>query len=326
MSWDWLSVKMVAHFKKTDYNKAWKYIEKAIALQPENSEMLMTHCKIYKEKGLIEEAKEDAERGMDLATKEGKWELLTEFRRLQEELSKEEEPDKTLIDFSVGKETFWMVKVKGGTFMMGETAEQRYDAFGRESLAHQVTLGDYYIGETVVTQELWKAVMGNNPSNRKGDNLPVEMVSWEDAQIFIKKLNQETVRTFRLPTEAEWEFAARGGKNSWGYKYSGSDNLDEVAWYEDNSGGKTHPVKGKKANELGLYDMSGNVWEWCQDWFGGYSGDAQSNPQGPTSGSGRVLRGGGWGSYAGRCRVSSRYCYAPVYRNGSVGFRLVMCP
>lgn len=314
-----------AHFKKTDYNKAWKYIEKAIAIQPENSEMLMTHCKIYKEKGWIEEAKEDAERGMDLATKEGKWELLTEFRRLQEELSKIEEPDKTRIDFSVGKVTFWMVKVKGGTFMMGATAEQGSDADGDEKPAHQVTLSDYYIGETVVTQELWKAVMGNNPSNWKGYKLPVERVSWEDAQEFIKKLNRETGRTFRLPTEAEWEYAARGGKKSKGYKYSGSNSLDEVAWYDGNSGDKTHPVKGKKANVLGLYDMSGNVWEWCQDWFGEYSGKAEANPQGASSGAVRVCRGGSWFNIARDCRVSLRGGITPTTRYDTLGFRLVVC-
>ena len=312
--------------KKSDYKEAWKYIEKAIALQPENSEMLMTRCKIYKEKGLIEEAKMEAERGMDMAMKEGKPELLTEFRRLQEELSKIEEPDKTRIDFSVGKETFWMVKVKGGTFMMGATAEQGSNAFGDEKPAHQVTLSDYYIGETVVTQELWKAVMGNNPSYWKGDKLPVEHVSWEEAQEFIQKLNRETGRTFRLPTEAEWEYAARGGKKSKGYKYSGSNSLDGVAWYDGNSGDKTHPVKGKKANELWLYDMSGNVWEWCQDWYDDYSGDAQLNPQGPSSGSDRVLRGGSWGSLARYCRVSYRGCDTPMLYLIGVGFRLVMCP
>ena len=224
---------------------------------------------------------------------------------------------------------FKMVKVEGGTFMIGATEEQGTDALDWEKPVHQVTLSDYYIGETVVTQELWKAVMGNNPSRWEGNDLPVEMVSWEDAQEFIEKLNRETGWKFRLPTEAEWEYAARGGKKSQRYKYSGSDNLDEVAWYDGNSkvnsGKMTHLVKEKKANELGLYDMSGNVWEWCQDWYGEYSGRAQTNPQGPSSGADRVCRGGGWATYARGCRVSNRSFEKPANRDDiSRGFRLVV--
>jgi formylglycine-generating enzyme required for sulfatase activity len=227
-------------------------------------------------------------------------------------------------EFEVKGVKFKMVKVEGGAFTMGATAEQGSDAWDGEKPAHQVTLSDYYIGETQVTQALWKSVMGNNPSYWKGDNLPVERVSWEDAQEFIQKLIQETGRTFRLPAEAEWEYAARGGKKSKGYKYSGSNSIDEVAWYS-NSGGKTHSVKAKKANELGLYDMSGNVFEWCNDWYGKYSSDAQTNPQGPDEGSRRVLRGGGWRSIAGNCRVSYRFISSRDHDN-NVGFRLVMCP
>lgn len=221
---------------------------------------------------------------------------------------------------------FKMVYVEGGSFTMGATAEQGSDATADEKPAHQVTLSDYYIGETQVTQALWKAVMGNNPSNWEGDNLPVEGVSWDEAQEFIAKLNGIIGRTFRLPTEAEWEYAARGGKNSKEYKYSGSNSIDEVAWYDENSGDKTHPVKERKANELGLYDMSGNVWEWCNDWYGDYSSDAQTNPQGPDEGSARVFRGGSWRIKARYCRVSFRYCYTPMFRHDYVGFRLVMCP
>ena len=221
---------------------------------------------------------------------------------------------------------FKMVKVEGGTFTMGATAEQGSDAYSNEKPEHQVTLSDYYIGETQVTQELWKAVMGDNPSNWRGENLPVEQVSWEEAQEFIQKLIQKTGCTFRLPTEAEWEYAARGGKNSKGYKYSGSNSIDEVAWYYGNSGVKTHPVKEMKANELGLYDMCGNVREWCNDWYGEYSSDAQTNPQGPKKGSGRVLRGGSWSNAAGSCRVSYRNDDIPMGRHRYVGFRLVMCP
>ena len=228
-------------------------------------------------------------------------------------------------EFEVEGVKFKMVKVEGGTFTMGATKEQGSDAWDDEKPAHQVTLSDYYIGETQVTQALWKAVMGNNPSFWKGDNMPVQ-VSWDEAQEFIKKLNGVTGRTFRLPTEAEWEYAARGGKKSNRYRYSGSYNIDEVAWYDGNSRGKTHPVKEKKANELGLYDMSGNVYEWCNDMYGKYNRAAQTNPQGPDEDSSRVLRGGGWSSNAWRCRVSSRFYYGPMYQNDLVGFRLVMCP
>ncbi len=247
-------------------------------------------------------------------------------RERREKVEKERKEREARGEVEVKGVKFKMVYVEGGTFTMGATAEQGSDAWGDERPTHKVTLSDYYIGETQVTQALWKAVMGDNPSDRKGDNLPVERVSWEDAQEFIKKLNGVTGRTFRLPTEAEWEYAARGGKNSKGYKYSGSNSIDEVAWYDGNSGGKTHPVKEKKANELGLYDMSGNVWEWCNDWYGEYSSDAQTNPQGPEKGSDRVLRGGGWLIYARHCRVSYRYFNAPMGHDHFVGFRLVMCP
>ncbi len=247
-------------------------------------------------------------------------------REQREKEEKERKEREARGEFEVKGVKFKMVKVEGGTFTMGATVEQGSDTDSDEKPAHQVTLRGYYIGETVVTQALWKAVMGNNPSYREGDNLPVEQVSWEDTQEFIEKLNQETGRIFRLPTEAEWEYAARGGKKSKGYKYSGSDKLDEVAWYYRNSGYQTHPVKGKNANELGLYDMSGNVWEWCNDWFGKYSCEAQTNPQGPEKGSCRVLRGGGWGDFARGCRVSYRYYRTPMDRNSNVGFRLVMCP
>lgn len=318
--------KALCNKDKHDYNKAWEYIEKAILLKPKDSEMLMTRCHIYKNKGLIEEAKKDAEHGIELAKKAGNGGLLTDFRRLQDELSKIKDTDLTPIDISVGKETFRMVKVKGGVFTMGATSEQGNVADSDESPAHSVLLDDYCIGETVVTQGIWKAVMDNNPSYFEGDNMPLESVSWDDAQEFVKRLNHKTGMTFRLPTEAEWEYAARGGSKSRGYKYSGSDNLDEVAWYRGNSYGKTHPVKGKMANELGLYDMSGNVWECCQDWYGEYRGDAQPNPQGPTSGSNRVLRGGSWDYYAGSCRVSYRRYDTPMFRLNDVGFRLVMCP
>ena len=217
-----------------------------------------------------------------------------------------------------------MVKVEGSTFTMGATPEQGNDAYEYERPAHQVTLSDYYIGRYEVTQKEWQAVMGDNPSKFYGDNLPVDYVSGNDCQDFINKLNQLTGLKFRLPTEAEWEFAARGGKQSKGYKYSGSDNAKNIAWYEKNSGSKPHQVGTKEPNELGIYDMSGNVGEWCGDWYGRYSSSAQTNPTGPSSGSARVLRGGSWYLYASNCRVSFRGSGDPLGRFYASGFRVVL--
>ena len=221
-----------------------------------------------------------------------------------------------------------MVFVKGGTFTMGATAEQGSDAESDEKPTHSVTVSDFYIGKYEVTQAQWKAVMGSNPSYSKGDNLPVEWVSWNDIQEFITKLNAQTGKKFRLPTEAEWEYAARGGNKSKGYKYSGSNSISDVAWYGDNSSSKIHPVGQKSPNELGIYDMSGNVWEWCQDWYSSsaYSSSSQTNPTGPSSGSSRVLRGGSWNYSAGSCRVSLRYYNTPDYRDFNRGFRLACLP
>ena len=206
-----------------------------------------------------------------------------------------------------------MAYVKGGTFTMGATSEQQ-NPYDGEKPTHRVSLSSFYIGKYEVTQALWKAVMGSNPSHFEGDNLPVENVSWNDCQTFLRKLNAMTGKNFRLPTEAEWEFAARGGNRSRGYQYSGSNVLSDVAWYDDNSGMKTHNVGTKAPNELGIYDMSGNVREWCQDWKKSYSSSAQTNPKGPSSGSYRVFRGGSWGSKARNCRVSSRDYDSPDIR------------
>lgn len=224
-----------------------------------------------------------------------------------------------------------MVYVKGGTFSMGATAEQGDDFWDDEKPVHQVTLSDYYIGKFEVTQGLWEAVMGSNPSYfQNGDDYPVECVSWNDIQTFLTKLNELTGKKYALPTEAQWEYAARGGAKSAGYKYSGSNTIDNVAWYWDNSAVNdthcTHPVGTKQPNELGIYDMSGNVWEWCSDWYDDYNSDAQTNPTGPVTGSSRVLRGGGWYSSAWGCRVSFRDYYAPGYRYGNFGFRVVLLP
>ena len=222
--------------------------------------------------------------------------------------------------------SFEMVYVEGGSFDMGATTEQGSGADSDEKPVHSVTLSDYYIGKCEVTQELWEAVMGSNPSNFKGAQKPVEHVSWNDCQEFISRLNSLTGRTFRLPTEAEWEYAARGGNQSSHYKYSGSGNIGDVARYWDNSGKKTHAVGTKSPNELGIYDMSGNVYEWCSDWYGGYSAGAQTNPQGPSSDSCRVLRGGSWGNDARGCRVSNRNLSGPGNSNGHSGLRLVLVP
>ncbi len=230
--------------------------------------------------------------------------------------------------FTVKGVSFTMIAVEGGTFKMGaqssDSGGDNYnsEALDRESPVHDVTLSSYYIGETEVTQKLWKAVMGSNPSDFKGSKKPVENVSWNDCQTFIKKLNQLTGKNFRLPTEAEWEYAARGGNKSKGYKYSGSNTIGNVAWYTNNSSSKTHDVKTKQANEIGIYDMSGNVYEWCQDWYGSYSSGSQTNPTGPSSGSYRVCRGGSWGNSAKICRVSGRGSSIPVINISDLGLRL----
>ena len=217
-----------------------------------------------------------------------------------------------------------MIKVEAGTFMMGATPEMEIPD-DDEKPVHQVTLtNDYYIGKYEVTQALWQTVMESNPSSFKGNNLPVEQVSWNDCQEFIGKLNSITGRKFRLPTEAEWEYAARGGKKSRGYQYSGSSNISDVAWYNGNSGSKTHLVGTKQANELGLYDMCGNVLEWCQNWYGSYVSSSQTNPTGAVSGSYRVYRGGSWYRNARYCRSSFRNGVAPDFRGIDLGLRLVL--
>ena len=232
-------------------------------------------------------------------------------------------PSGNVDSITVNGVTFKMVKVEGGTFMMGAPITDS-EAYSNELPQHCVTLSEYYIAETEVTQALWQAVMGSNPSHFKFPDRPVEEISWNDCKTFIEKLNQLTDKHFRLPTEAEWEYAARGGGNSHGYKFSGSDNVDDVAWYTDNCGGETHAVKTKAANELGLYDMTGNVLEWCSDWMAAYSADTVTNPQGPAAGFKRVLRGGSLYNDARRLRVTRRSEYNPTFTDYSVGFRLAL--
>ena len=257
----------------------------------------------------------------------------------------EPEPD---LKFNVKGVEFKMVKVEEGSFWMGADSGVRLvkkrglyrdveirevntnvqnfdgDALDDEKPVHVVNLSSYYMGETLVTQALWKAVMGSNPSCWKGDNLPVEKVNWNDCQLFISKLNRLTGKDFRLPTEAEWEFAALGGPKGSGGKAMDEAKFGSMAWYEKNSGGKTHAVKGKSPNELGLYDMFGNVWEWCGDWYGGYGMNEQTNPRGSSRGSHRVMRGGSWRYNASRCRVTRRSFGNPDYGFNDYGFRLAL--
>lgn len=238
------------------------------------------------------------------------------------------------VETSYGSVQFDMAKVDGGTFTMGaqssSASQSNYDkdAYNDEKPVHSVTVSTFYMGKTEVTQQLWYVVMGSYPNVSSayglGEDYPVYNVTYSQCEQFINKLNSLTGRTFRMPTEAEWEFAARGGNNSNGYKYSGSGTVGTAAWYSGNSGNKMHPVAQKQANEVNLYDMSGNVWEWCSDWYGNYSMSSQVNPTGATSGPGRVIRGGGYNDAATECRVSVRSNAVANSSFTTLGLRLVM--
>ena len=234
-----------------------------------------------------------------------------------------------------------MVWVEGGTFTMGVSPDdERYSSWYWDGCkpAHQVTLTAFYICKYEVTQELWQAVMGTTLSQQRdkysksykfelygvGDNYPMHYLSWKDCQKFIERLNRITGKRYRLPTEAEWEYAACGGNRSQGYEYSGGNDLSAVAWYAGNSGDSTHPVGQKSPNELGLYDMNGNVEEWCQDWYGSYISGSQTNPTGPSTGSDRVIRGSSFYNDAVAFRVSHRYCLVPSAFNWTTGLRLAL--
>lgn len=241
-----------------------------------------------------------------------------------------------VLTFNVNGVSFDMVRIDSGSFVMGTTnemeeTEEELEECGYitqseyEKPIHQVTLSNYYIGRTVVTQSLWIAVMGTNPSEFKGTDKPVENISWDDCHVFISKLNTLTGKVFRLPTEAEWEFAARGGNLSLHYRYSGSDTLENVAWYGVNSEhDTTSDVAMKQPNELGLYDMSGNVYEWCSDWYGDYSCSVQHNPMGAKDGDQRVARGGCWCDYSVLCRTSSRLNIFADAKEDYIGLRLAL--
>lgn len=236
--------------------------------------------------------------------------------------------------YTVDGVSFEMIAVKGGSFTMGCTDEQDDECSPDETPTHTVTLDDYYIGKFEVTQDLWYAVMGTTVSQQRdklntswktrgeGDNYPMYYVSWDEIHEFIRRLNKLTGATFRLPTEAEWEYAARGGNMSKGYKYSGSDDLEAVAWYQTNSKSVTHPVGQKAPNELGIYDMSGNVMEWCLDFYGSYDSNNQKNPKGPVTGQYRLLRGGDFYGIDKKCRVSFRFRSSHLEGKSQFGIRL----
>jgi len=212
-----------------------------------------------------------------------------------------------------------MITVLGGTFLMGS------NDWSWTQPVHSVTLSTFKVAKFEITQKLWKAIMGSNPSYFIGDeNKPVEKVTWNDIQQFITKLNQLTGKNYRLPTEAEWEYAARGGNQSQGYIYAGSNDINIVAWIWNNSGEKTNPVGAKFPNELGIYDMSGNVWELCNDWYGSYSADPITNPQGPNTGTKRVMRGGSWFDDSNYCRPVLRLSYLPISYENHIGARLAI--
>lgn len=221
---------------------------------------------------------------------------------------------------------FAMIPIEGGTFTMGATEEQTEDANEDEYPAHEVTVSSFYMSQIEVTRQLWLEVMGTTPGNFSSNLCrPITHVSWDDCQEFITKLNERLHRSFRLPTEAEWEYAARGGKLSHSYLYAGSNDIDEVAWYGGNpSGNISHNVAMKKDNELQLFDMSGNVREWCQDYYGPYSSEPQTDPTGPESGYYHVFRGGSFTDRAAWCRVSNRLYNSSNTTSYYIGFRLVL--
>ncbi len=217
-----------------------------------------------------------------------------------------------------------LVRVEGGSFAPGNITDKEVEGDSKKNPNRTLNLDSFSIGKYPVTQRLWVEVMENNPSSNKGEDLPVENVNWKDVQIFIEKFNRLTGKKYRLPTEAEWEFAAKGGNMTEGFKYSGSNKAEDVAWFNHNSKGKTNPIGTKNPNELGIFDMSGNVWEWCNDWYDEFYFQIceSNNPTGPSHGTYKVARGGGWHGMADDCMVSRRDFSNPDYRDEALGFRL----
>lgn len=319
--------------KKNDDNHT---LESSYQAIKDEIKILKEHNKIFEEQNRILE-------GQNKNLEEQNKKLIEQIKNLEErvksldyELVKYKNPkfnikpkSLTQIEIITIPETdvsFKMVFVEGGTFSMGANKGDT-EAYLDEKPAHEVTLSDYWIGETLVTQALWQAVMGENPSEFKGDiNLPVERVSWDDCQVFIKKLNKKTGKKFRLPTEAQWEFAARGGKlgKENHHQFAGNNNISVVSWYYNNSERKIHPVKEKQPNELGLFDMSGNVCEYCKDWYGYYSSSPSTDPTGPRKGVQRVYRGGCWEDSSRKCRISLRASINQTERSNHLGLRLAL--
>ena len=294
-----------------------------------------TYTKLYRVSG-------DVGSGISAGHKTIIWDVLEEMEKFVGDNIVFKVKAEGAMSFTVNGVTFNMIHVKGGTFTMGCTSEQGSDCGSNENPSHSVTLSDFWMGETEVTQALWQAVMNttveeqrdkSNPSlsmRGEGASYPMYYVSWNEAVEFCDKLNSQlsgqlpSGYRFSLPSEAQWEYAARGGNKSRGYKYAGGNSIGDVAWYSENSSSATHTVKDKQANELGLYDMSGNVVEWCSDWDGSYSSFSQTNPTGSSTGSRRVLRGGSWGRIARHCRVSFREFSTPGNRISDGGFRLAL--
>lgn len=331
---------------------SWKAIEKALSIDGDNICMLDVRILVFIEMGMYENAKKDVDKCLELLNENGEdGAESNKFRKLQSSIDQKirnNVQQDEIVEIIVKEKLFKMIKIECGVFTMGVSGKDN-EADPDENPAHRVLLDDYYISETVVTQELWELVMNDNPSHFDGQSLPVEHVSWNNVQKFLLRLNKDTEvnrpkgTVFCLPTEAQWEYAARGGKKSKNYKYSGSDDVKEVAWYWQNSGddflngkeddwnpnlvkknnSRTHPVMTKGNNELGLYDMSGNVWEWCQDMYGIYSSEPQVNPKG-VDGTKRVARGGSWFNYSKPCRVSFRMKFDSDDQYSNLGFRLAL--
>ena len=314
--------KGLALYKEGNYAKAVELFRKAAELKNKDAQYWLGVCC---ENGQgVEIDLDQAQEWYQKAADQGHEKAKENLEKLKAKRMFKEEPKKT-ITIADGV-SLTMIGVEPGSFMMG--SENGKD---NEKPVHRVTLTQpYYLGETEVTQAQWRAVRGNNPSDFQGDDRPVKNVSWGEAMAFCEKLNDQGKAPkgwkFTLPTEAQWEYAARGGNKSRGYTYSGSNDIGEVAWYGNNSGIETHAVRQKEANELGLYDMSGNVWEWCLDWYGSYSSSAVTDPQGPQSGSDRVVRSGSWGRSAQGCRSAYRGCDYQYCRVSYGGFRLALVP
>lgn len=239
---------------------------------------------------------------------------------------KENNNHQSFEDIIINNVTFRMVLMKAGEFQMG-ASNNDLSPFGDEKPIHKVSISsDYYIGETPVTQELWASIMNNNPSHFVAEHNPVETVSWNDCQVFIRRLNSLSGKHFKLPTEAEWEYAARCCHMSSSPTSCIAEDLGNIAWYEDNSFGTPHSVASKKPNKSGIYDMLGNVWEWCSDWYDSYQSYAQIDPTGPVRGLFRVFRGGSWAKSAVHCRITSRSGWGEDNKDNNIGLRLVMLP